>query len=501
MLGKNKRKKDCFTYTTVTRTLISRGVIECDSEKIYGQKSYGYKMTEKFYDNKPMDYELRSKKIIEKIETAQANKFNELPNYLKQMQRNLSEITDCSVEVGLKRISRSSTGRVFNFLTSSKRKVRHRFSWKNMEPLMDLDINGSQPYFLGLVVGEGLGFKEWEEEIPEDLNEYLFLCEDGCIYEFFADKLGKNIASAEARNKFKKEFYNSYFFNEKYNVMNNSDIGRVFKDYFPTIHNFIIKRFVNRKISLASQLQKRESSLVVDNVYRQLFEKGIWAGTLHDCIVCKLSDREIVKSVFQEALNQNITTAILKEKIWTDKSKMLSQENLKTDCGNTVVGIGTPSKEKNNWDTINSSFSNTNTNTTNRESISIILMPDYYVTYGVNSGKLASMVSPLNKKELLFEKKRTEIVGAIEQLIREDKPVTQYKVRLSTGIHKETVRKHWKDLQLFIELKQEELYQLRLAAQNLDWDVYYEGEHEWTYEENEALKELIEGNPGLLLAA
>ena len=79
---------------------------------------------------------------------------------------------------------------------------------------------------------------------------------------------------------------------------------------------------------------------------------------------------------------------------------MLSQENLKTDCGNTVVGIGTPSKEKNNWDTINSSFSNTNTNTTNRESISIILMPDYYVTDGVNSGKLASMVSPLNKKEL-----------------------------------------------------------------------------------------------------
>ena len=74
-------------------------------------------------------------------------------------------------------------------------------------------------------------------------------------------------------------------------------------------------------------------------------------------------------------------------------------------------------------------------------------------------------------------------------------------MRLSTGIHKETVRKHWKDLQLFIELKQEELYQLRLAAQNLDWDVYYEGEHEWTYEENEALKELIEGNPGLLLAA
>ncbi len=51
---------------------------------------------------------------------------------------------------------------------------------------------------------------------------------------------------------------------------------------------------------VARYLQQKEGNLVVDKILRQLLDEGITAATVHDCVVCKQNDVDLVKQLFKE---------------------------------------------------------------------------------------------------------------------------------------------------------------------------------------------------------
>ena len=127
-LGKNKHSNG-LTYKTIITNLLNEGVISCDNIIKYTKKSLGYKLTDKFFTGELIEYAMRNKRLINKIEIASIKKFDVLPEYIKQMRKNLSELTEAGQPINQGNITRSRTGRVFNFLTANKRERRQGLLW------------------------------------------------------------------------------------------------------------------------------------------------------------------------------------------------------------------------------------------------------------------------------------------------------------------------------------------------------------------------------------
>src|SRR6516162_2921181 len=55
-------------YTEYRKILINKGVIECDYQFIRGEKSYGYRLTEKYNNVKHKQVDIKSKSLLRNIE-------------------------------------------------------------------------------------------------------------------------------------------------------------------------------------------------------------------------------------------------------------------------------------------------------------------------------------------------------------------------------------------------------------------------------------------------
>ncbi len=359
-LGKNKHSNG-LTYKTIITNLIEEGIIQCDNKAIQGRKSKGYKITSVYFSGSRVQYEMKNTRMVNKIEIALIKKFEVLPEHIRQMKTNLAELTFNGRPIENKNVTRSRTGRVFNYLTSTKRAERRGLLWKASENLVEFDLAAAQPYFLGLMVAAGMGYKSIDECLPDDLRMYLELTSLGSIYKYFADKLGLDITDSVAKDKFKKKFYNTYFFNTKYAVVENSPIGLIFKSEFPTIHKFVLDRFISTKKTLSFNLQAIESTLIINTVYKALYDQGIWSATIHDAIICKASDAKDVSAIFTSIINQNISPCLISRKDWigdvhTFEKNTLGQQIVKTEegeAGDSTIyivpsqqGVDSPDKNK-----------------------------------------------------------------------------------------------------------------------------------------------------------
>ena len=314
-LGKNKHSNG-LTYRTIITNLIKEAIIVCDNHYISGKKNFGYIITKPYYSSTKVKYTLKNKRLANKIELATSSKFERLSEHVKQMKINLSELTLNGESVGTRNVIRGNTGRVFNYLTSTKRIDRKQLLWNNTEHIVELDLSAAQPYFLGLMVAAGMQFSSIDECLPDDLRHYLDLTSTGTIYQYFADKLKIDVSDAGAKDKFKKKFYNTYFFNTKYAVVVNSPVGAIFKADFPSIHQFVIDKYINTGKTLSFDLQKFESVFVVDTLYKTLVDRGIWSATIHDAIICKESDADAVYSIFKGFVDSNISPCPIKKNTW-----------------------------------------------------------------------------------------------------------------------------------------------------------------------------------------
>ena len=131
---------------------------------------------------------------------------------------------------------------------------------------------------------------------PEDVIEFIDLCERAVIYEELMRRLDIPI---RRRKSFKRLFYTQVFFGKA------RDTGRVrqlFARDFPTVYEAIceLKRKDYRR--MAYLLQAHESKLMIDIVARRILAElpGTFVGTIHDSIMTTPDRAEAVRVIMTE---------------------------------------------------------------------------------------------------------------------------------------------------------------------------------------------------------
>lgn len=159
------------------------------------------------------------------------------------------------------------------------------------EKLFSLDITNSQPFFLYAHL-KNIGLDK-----HNDVKDFGLLCVSGKIYEFIQTKwleFGIFRTREQAKVILFKIFYSK--------VGSHQKIKDYFGSFFPTIMEYIDTVNAVQNNVLAIQMQKMESSDVLDKIVPRINEKGIQCLTIHDSFICKESEVEIITECFNRTI-------------------------------------------------------------------------------------------------------------------------------------------------------------------------------------------------------
>jgi hypothetical protein len=131
---------------------------------------------------------------------------------------------------------------------------------------------------------------------PDDVNEFISLCEQGILYDELMRRLG---IPTRRRKSFKRLFYSQVFFGK---VKQTGRVTQLFARDFPTVYQAIceLKRKDYRR--MAYLLQAHESKLMIDIIARRILAEmpGTFVGTIHDSIMTTSDQAEAVRAIMLE---------------------------------------------------------------------------------------------------------------------------------------------------------------------------------------------------------
>jgi hypothetical protein len=181
-------------------------------------------------------------------------------------------------------------GRLHTNFTILKSFVRKNFLKINSEDIVEFDIANSQPLFLAKLIYDQKS--KWVNK--EELDLFIYLTTNGKYYQYLMNN------SNEKNKKIIKEITYKVFFGRNHH---NSKYDKFFKSLFPTIHNFIkiYKQTKNDYKSLSHELQRMESQFVFNVVIQKIYNlnENIPIITIHDSIITNISNKDIVKTIFE----------------------------------------------------------------------------------------------------------------------------------------------------------------------------------------------------------
>ncbi len=185
-------------------------------------------------------------------------------------------------------------GRLHTNFTILKSSIRKSFLKIENEETSEIDIANSQPLFLAKMIHQI--DSKWVDK--EELDKFIFLTKSGRYYQYLMDSL--NIKN---KKEIKEITYKILFGRNHHN----SKYDKMFRKIFPTIHNFIkiFKSKNNDYRSLSHELQRMESNFIFNKVVKKIYEysEDISIVTIHDSVIMKNSDKDIVETIFKNELN------------------------------------------------------------------------------------------------------------------------------------------------------------------------------------------------------
>jgi hypothetical protein len=130
--------------------------------------------------------------------------------------------------------------------------------------------------------------------IPDDLERYIILCEGG---RFYGELMALDDNQTD-RDTFKRQIFAQGFYGKN---CYEGRLTRLFAQEFPTVWETIrsIKREDYRRLS--HHMLRLESEIVINRAVRRCAVEGIWAVTIHDCLVTYPEHAERVKHIMEEA--------------------------------------------------------------------------------------------------------------------------------------------------------------------------------------------------------
>jgi predicted transcriptional regulator len=381
------------TYKLIIDYFIEKGIVERQLNYQDGRYPY-YTYTLLASVKNLIQYEITSNSLINTINFFLNTNYSRLNEIEKQVLFNIEKLQlPSAIERPKLYITKSpNTGRLFHTLTSLKRE--HRMYLKHIDghELVEIDGKGAQLVMLS---------NRYNDD--EVFNDAVY---SGEIYQIIANEIGVDISSDVARNKFKKQFFNSVIFNQNPSVICNSKYGIAFMNLFPITFQHLNDIDVNT--SKAKELQRQESELFINNITRDLVKKSHFVVPIHDALVVFKKDVDAVMKI----INDNCFAFLGRLMSFSTK------EFCPTPYPNCTTYINIYSKEEEKEDTQHTGV--------------------YVVQNTIRVGQ--------NKNNIVRDEKIEVITEAIKTLLSENKKVTIRKVQEVSGVAKSTVEKHYKQI-------------------------------------------------------
>ena len=184
-------------------------------------------------------------------------------------------------------------GRMHTNFTILKSFIRKNCLLLDGEETHEIDIVNSQPLFLTKIIADSES--KWVNK--EEFELFRDLTINGNYYQYVMNHM-----KTKDRPMVKEMTYKVLFGRN----MHNSKADKVFKELFPTIHNFI--RFYKKEKAdykvLAYELQKAESNLIFNKIIREVKNSfpEIKIVTVHDSIIIPRNRRDEVEAIFKTKL-------------------------------------------------------------------------------------------------------------------------------------------------------------------------------------------------------
>ena len=318
-------------YTTIRTHLLTNGVVLSDGYWIRGRKAIGYRLGDALNKSKHRKIILSNPRIIKKLAILEENlaksikldTHKHLHKYLKQVgidyESAVMEIDDDfnSNELSAAMIRDKAFffkpdiyGRVHTNLSNLKSSLRKHLTW-NGEHLWNVDIANSQPLFFGLLLLYWYTNKGYlnsfnlpplilplrSDILPSDVDKFVKLVEMGKLYEYIAVK-GK--IETESRKILKKKLFAEIFFCRNKPYQSKNEI--LFEGLFPEVYKVIRELKKKDYTFLSKQLQRVESSFVINLVVRRCMNEhpDMPIFTIHDSVMTTKANADIVKGIMVE---------------------------------------------------------------------------------------------------------------------------------------------------------------------------------------------------------
>jgi len=294
---KAKTYKLNITDLEITKCVVDDKILMKKYQKDYLERSFTT------YVNSPIDIEIR-KKLIDYLYYVQID-YQKSIDYIDDLWEN-GEMENSKYLRNHNSVDGIQTGNIFfkfdgygrmhtNF-TILKKEIRNRFLKIDGEPVDEVDIKNSQPFFFGLYL------KQEIDELNEEVIRFIDIVKNGLIYDEFTERFPLEL---KTRTDAKLMMFKVLFGNNNGNRENN-----IFGELYPSVLEYIkeLKSLDDTYKSLSHKLQRMESDFIYGKVVSDIAKKypHIKIFTIHDSVVYPKKYSEEVKLVFNYHLRNLI---------------------------------------------------------------------------------------------------------------------------------------------------------------------------------------------------
>jgi hypothetical protein len=284
-------------WDSIREPLLLSGLLECDHHYEKGTKCFGYRLGEKYRQEKTVLVETQAPKARRKDQEKPT-----LPVH-KQLVANLQSITldpswhedvpserfqDCCQMIDDRqwwwRLKDESGHRFHWNLTNTPRDAKKYIRVDGTSPV-EIDISNSQLWALAMLL---------KQRGTAGCEEFIRFAERGEFYDHFT-------RHGFSRQEVKDEFRENILF--KRNGYQ-SRIKTAFKQEFPAVNAAMEKWKEKDPKTFAKLLQRTEAKFCIYTVAERLCRMGIWCVTIHDSFLVLPDDREAAINTIQEAARE-----------------------------------------------------------------------------------------------------------------------------------------------------------------------------------------------------
>lgn len=180
-------------------------------------------------------------------------------------------------------------GRIHTNFTILKKEIRNKYLKIEGQPIIEIDIKNSQPFFLLDLIRDNL---HQINVNTDELSIYYEHVTNGSFYEYLQKQVQEN-----DRDRIKHQVYLELFNKPYYQSI-------LLAKVFPSISQFIkVYKLRNGYKTISHQLQNFESDFIFNKVCKELIDEDIVFFTVHDSICVKQSDQETTRQIFDKVFN------------------------------------------------------------------------------------------------------------------------------------------------------------------------------------------------------